>query len=230
MTWSAALGALVVSVLSLGVAALFRVRRLDPEQVRTQRLGRLADETGWSFSPDDVFDYGAMSFALFEWRHGGRAANVLVGETSDHRPVCAFDYRVATPPGEQVPWFTCVITDVGGTWPRLVVQPRDRDQRWPALDVTLMDRLLPVEAHDDFRTWTDDEFFAHTFLDSPLGDWLAEDWPGAQFEIAGGLLLCWFPRRSPRRVHECLRASDALRSRIPGEVWAHYPADRPEPS
>ncbi len=190
-------------------------------------MGRLADEAGWSFSPEDVFDYGAMSFALFSWRTG-RAGNVLVGETADHQPVCTFDFGALAPPGGAPARFTCVITDIGGAWPRLVVQPRDRALRWPALDVTLMDRLHPVEAHDGFRIWTDDEFFAHTFLDSPLGDWLSDDWPEAQFEISGGLLLVWFPRRPPRRIHECLLASDALRSRIPGEVWAHYPADHGE--
>src|SRR5690606_57695 len=113
------------------------------ELVRTQQLGRVADEAGWSFSRADVFDYGAMPFALFEWRPGGRAANVMVGINGDARPVCTFDFRV--PAEDASPsHFTCVITDLGGSWPRLVVQPRDRTQRLPSLDVTLLDRLEPV--------------------------------------------------------------------------------------
>jgi hypothetical protein len=226
VTQSAALVAIPVGLLVLGIAVVVWRHRLDPELLRAQQLGRLADDVGWSFSSDDVFDYGAMPFALFEWRPGGHASNVLIGESTDGRPVCTFDYRVPARDSDGPLRFTCVITDVGGSWPRLVVQPRERSARWPSLDVALIDQLPTVEAHDGFRAWTDDEFFATTFLDSPLGDWLSEEWPTAQFEIAGALLLIWFPRRPVRLVHESVAASDALRSRIPGEVWAHYPADR----
>jgi hypothetical protein len=225
VTLPVALLALTVGLVVLAVAVAVWRHRLDRELLRTQQLGRLADEVGWSFTSDDVFDYAEMPFALFEWRPGGHASNVLVGESADGRPVCTFDYRAPGREGDGPLRFTCVITDVGGSWPRLVVQPRERGARWPSLDVALLDRLDTVEVHDGFRAWTDDEFFATTFLDSPLGDWLSQDWPTAQFEIAGPLLLVWFPRRPVRLVHDALAASDALRSRIPGEVWAHYPVD-----
>jgi hypothetical protein len=227
VTSSAAIGALIVSAITLGVAALFWRQRIDRELQRTQQLGRLAEDAGWSFTSDDVFDYAAMPFALFEWKPGGRAGNVMVGATGAGRPVCAFDYRIPAADGTPPTRFTCVITDLGGSWPRLVVQPRERGARWPSLDVALLDRLEPIDAHDGFRAWTDDLFFAQTFLDSPLGDWLGHHWPSAQFEISGALLLVWFPQRPPRKLHDALRASDALCSRIPGEVWAHYPADKP---
>jgi hypothetical protein len=227
VTVSGALAAFLVSFVVLGVAGMLWRQRLDSDLLRSQQLGRLADEVGWSFTTDDVFDYGAMPFALFDWRDGGRASNVLVGAASDGQPVCTFDYRAPARGNDGPVRFTCVITDVGGAWPRLVVQPRDRADRWPSLDVALLDQIDPVEAHDDFRVWSHDEFFARTFLDSPLGDWLADEWPTVQFETSGDLLLVWFTQQSPRRIHEALGAVDALRSRIPGEVWAHYPADRP---
>lgn len=226
MTLSAALGALAVCFVTLSIVAVLWRLRVDRDDLRTQQLAKVADEVNWSFSAADVFDYAAMPFALFEWRPGGRAANVLVGETADGRPVCTFDFRAPAPGEPGGRRFTCVITDVGGSWPRLVVQPRDRAARWPSLDVALLDHLATCDVHDGFRAWTDDEFFARTFLDSHLGDWLEHQWPDAQFEISGALLLVWFPLRPPRKVHEAVAASDALRSRIPGEVWAHYPADR----
>jgi hypothetical protein len=230
VTTSAAITAVLATVVALGVAAVFWRQRTDRHLLRSQQLGRLADEVGWSFTTDDVFNYGAMPFALFEWRPGGRASNVLVGAAGDGRAVCSFDFRIPARDGDGPMRLTCVISDVGGSWPRLVVQPRDRAARWPSLDVALLDRLETVEAHDGFRAWTDDEFFARTFLDSALGDWLEAEWPTAQFEISGALLLLWFPQRSPRKLHEALRASEALRSRIPSEVWAHYPADRSGPA
>ena len=75
----------------------------------------------------------------------------------------------ASPPSDGTPpaRFTCVITDLGGSWPRLVVQPRERGARWPSLDVALLDRLEPIDAHDGFRAWTDDLFFAQTLPRQP---------------------------------------------------------------
>ena len=44
---------------------------------------------GWSFSPDDVFDHDALSFAVLHDFPAGRAANVLIGESHDGHSTCA---------------------------------------------------------------------------------------------------------------------------------------------
>jgi len=225
VTASTALTAGLVSLCMLAICVAVWRRGLDRDLLRSRQLARVAEDAGWSFTTDDVFDYAQMGFALFQWRPGGRASNVLVGRTADGRPVCTFDYRISSYDGSQPARFTCVLTDLGVEWPRVVVQPRDPATRWPTLDVTLLDRLPTVDALDGFRVWADDEFFAHTLLVGALGDWLADNWPEAQFEIDNSLLLVWAPQRSPRRVHELIRASDALRTRIPDEVWGHYPVD-----
>lgn len=198
-------------------AAVWR-RNLDRELLRSRQLGRVADDAGWSFSTDDVFDYANLGFALFAWRPGGRASNVLVGRTPDGQSVCAFDYRAPDPEGRNTARFTCVLTDLGGTWPRVVVQPREQARRWPSLDVTLLDALPPTEAHSAFRVWTADPTVGYPLLASPLGDWLEATWPDAQFELHGSLLLVWGNQRSPRRIHELVQASDALRTRLPTEM------------
>jgi hypothetical protein len=225
VTASTALTTAVVSVVMLAVCTAVWRRNLDRDLLRSRQLGRVAEEAGWSFSTDDVFDYAQMGFALFTWRSSGRASNVLVGRTADGRPVCAFDYRVSSSDHPGPDRFTCVLTDLGVHWPRVVVQPRDQGARWPSLDAALLDQLPAVDVHDAFRAWSVDGSFAHMLLTGTLGDWLATTWPDAQFEIAGPLLMVWCPQRSPRRLHETLRASDALRSRVPREVWGQYPVD-----
>src|SRR3546814_9391389 len=62
-------------------------------------------------------------------------------------------------------------------------------------------------------------FKQKTAYEMRISDWSSD--------VCSSDLLVWFPQRSPRRIHDALRASDSLCSRIPGEVWAHYPADRP---
>lgn len=216
MTWSAALGATLVSLAVLVIAGALAWFRTDRELRRTRQLGRLAQQTGWSFSPDDVFDHRAMPFALFAGGAHGRAANALLGTTADGRPVCVFDHHPGAdpPPDAGATRLTCAVTDLGVTCPRLLVEPEGSARSSPP------DGLERVPgAAAGFTVWTDDPPAARVVADS-LGSWLARSWPDARFEIADSLLLVWLPRLPVRRVPEAVRASDGLRARLPAQVCA----------
>ena len=177
---------------------------------------------GWSFSPDDVFDHDALSFAVLHDFPAGRAANVLIGESHDGHSTCAFDYVVPTPAtATGNTRFTCVLTDLSQEMPGLLVLPGLAADR-------LVDprRLTDTEidgANFDalFRTHADDGTFARLFLDISMRAWLADDWPVAGLEISGSLLLTWGPALPPRRIRDAVSAADALRARIPEAARTH---------
>jgi hypothetical protein len=224
---SVILAAAVAAAVGLGLTYGLWRSLVDPDLLRTRELGRLAESLGWVFSADDVFDYAAMPFTLFEGRPGGRAANVIVGPSHQGRSVCAFDYRTPSA-GETGPRsHTCVVTDLGSAWPRLLVQSADPEAQDPPLSGSLDPRLDVVELDPRYRTWTDDPVFARTFLDPALLAWLGRHWPDAQFEVAGALLLVWGPRSRPAGLPDVIRAADALCSRVPDAVWARYPTPGP---
>ena len=219
MTPSALLGAIVAAGVGLAIATVSWRRRFDPEQDRRERMRRLAHDMGWSFSGDDVFDHGAMDFAVFgPWR--GRAANVLVGTGHDGSQTCVFDHVIPAPATETgTARFSCVLTDLPTELPGLLVIPRFAETR--LLDPTALGDL-PLEdpAFDDtFRVHTANPRFAHSLLDTGMRHWLIRRWPVAGFEIRGSLLLVWGPAQPPRRTRDVISASDDLRGRIPREAW-----------
>lgn len=177
---------------------------------------------GWSFSPNDVFDRDALSFAMLDDFPAGRAANVLVGESHDGHGVCAFDYQVPLPAtaGKRAR-FTCVLTDLSQDMPGLAVLPRQAaahlaDPR-PMSDL----RFGDPDFEECFRVHAPDRCFAALFVNASMRRWLEDDWPVAGFEISGSILLTWGPALAPRRIRDAISAADALRAHIPKAALAY---------
>lgn len=211
MTLSAAVGALAIAVVSLGVTAFFWRSRLDPDLLRASRLQRIAHDMDWNYEAGDVFDYGAMTFATLDGDRG-KASNVLLGVARGGGPLCAFDYRSQR--GGETERFSCVLVELVGILPHMLVEPDTAEVRRPAANDDAVRALEPVPGFPRLAIRSSDPSRTRDILRGGAAGWLAERWPDAAFEVSGSLLVAYAPLMPPGEVGDLVRATDGLRRQL----------------
>jgi hypothetical protein len=142
------------------------------------------------------------------------------------RDIAVFDYwlaRTSDPSVGDYEYFTCVVTPVPESWPRLSISPERMETRL-ADELGIRDVDFELEAFNRaFEVRTEDRRFASAVVDARMMDWLlgASGRPG--FEILDGSLLCHVDRGVDRDIRRSLETLEAFLERIPSAVPSLYP-------
>jgi hypothetical protein len=142
------------------------------------------------------------------------------------RDIAVFDYwlaRTSEPSVGDYEYFTCVVTPVPETWPRLSISPERLETRLAdALGMHDVDFELET-FNRSFDVRTANQRFASAVIDARMMEWLLRAPRHAGFEILDGSLLCHVDRGIDLDIHASLDTLDGFLQRIPSVVHSLYP-------
>jgi hypothetical protein len=142
--------------------------------------------------------------------------------------VAVFDFwlaRSSDPSLNDYEYYTCVLTPVPVSWPRLSISPERLDTAIADV-VGLRDVDFELEAFNRrFDVRTADRRFATTLVDARMMDWLSGLPRRSGFEILGGSLLCHVERSGSLDVLGALGTLSEFLDHVPPVVRSLYPAD-----
>jgi hypothetical protein len=197
---------------------------------RLRQLERVAAANGFTFSTEDLWASARVPFQIFRLGNRGHAENVLLGTAADGAPARVFDFASweerETEDGVQRyrhRRFTCCLTEVDASFPHLVLQPE-------TLATRVLGRLgaqdLEFESEEFNRRFTvtsEDERFARLLVDPQMMELLLSTAGEVQVELRGRWLLLATTELPARLCLSLVGLATAVRQRIPGVVWQHYP-------
>jgi hypothetical protein len=194
--------------------------RLRRELTRAERIARIAAELGLAFSPGDPAFPGSTAlrypFELFSRGERQVCENVSRG-TLAGRAVVAFDllgYSEGDP--EPIRW-SCVLVEVGGNMPHVLVEPASAVPEIPAEHDGERVLLEWADFNARYRVFTPQRGFAAALLDLEVMTWLVDAAPhlALVWEVQRGFVLCRAQGLPAEAFHELVTAAIEVARRVP---------------
>ena len=200
---------------------------------RDRDLRHLAAANGFTFTETDHFSSTRVPFQIFRLGNRSLAENVLLGRAGDGAPVQVFDFtswvEKETENGVSQSSYrhlTCCLTETVHSFPHLVIQPE-------TLATRLLQRVglptidLESEAFNRrFVVTSEDERFAHLFLDPQMMELLLTTEGQFQFEVRGRWVLVAAPQLPAKLALSLVGLSTRFRELVP-EVVSEFHPDLP---
>jgi hypothetical protein len=189
----------------------------------------LAQRLGLRYAEEDPFGSLGEPFTLFGKGDGRGIEHVLDG-TYGGTPIRAFDYwyydESTDSKGNRsrsYSRFSCVLMPIEAGCFRTSISPEGVLSR---LADALTFRDIEFESEAFNRAWnvtSDDDRFAHAFVDARMCRWLLENGEPHAFEVVGDRILVARRRIAPEAYPSMLDAAVAFRGQVPKVVFDLYP-------
>jgi hypothetical protein len=197
---------------------------------RDRALERVAAANGFVFAETDLFASTRVPFQIFRLGDRSVVENLLIGQAADGAPVRVFDFiswvEKETKNGTQRTSYrhlTCCLTETDHTFPHLVIQPATLATRllekvgMPDID------LESEEFNRRFVVTSEDERFAHLFLDPQMMELLLSTDGQVQVEVRGRWVLVAAPQLPAKLFLSLVALSTRLRQLVPPVVREFHP-------
>ena len=221
---SAGITAIVALALLLVVGAyLFApayLRGTRRELTRSERLAAVASSLGLAFSANDPAFPGAtplhFPFELFSRGERQLCENVMAGEL-DGVGVRALDFLYSPDETNEPVRCSCVIVEIGGDVPHLVIEPASAVPETPAAHDGTRVLLEWGDFNARYRVFTRERSFAAALLDVPVMAWLMDSAPRTAiiWETQRRYLLARAATCEPETFAELIRGTVAFGRRVP---------------
>lgn len=189
----------------------------------------LAQRLGLRYAQEDPFGLLTEPFGLFRKGDGRAIEHVLYGTYRD-TPIRAFDYwyyeESTDSKGNRsrsYSYFSCVLMPIEAGCFRVSISPESVFSR---LADALTFRDIEFESEEFNRAWnvtSDDDRFAHAFVDARMCQWLLANGGPHAFEVVGDRMLVARRRIAPEAYPSMLDTAVAFRGQVPKVVFDLYP-------